>query len=159
MPRRSIRWQPAFLIALEKTGSVTVAAQVAGIDRAKSYHYKRTDEKFAALWDRALDQAADSLEDEARKRAFAGSDVLLMFSLKGIRPQKWRESRHYPARRTEQDDRSGTSAHCKAKRSGSAGASQLKAYLHCYFSVMRVFCAATNCQAPFIFTNVKVTRY
>jgi hypothetical protein len=93
MPRRSIRWQPAFLIALEKTGSVTEAARVAGIDRAKSYHYKRTDEKFAALWDQALDIAADSLEDEARKRAFAGSDVLLMFLLKGIRPQKWRESR------------------------------------------------------------------
>ncbi len=33
------------------------------------------------------------LEDEARKRAFAGSDVLLMFLLKGIRPQRWRESR------------------------------------------------------------------
>jgi hypothetical protein len=93
MPRRSIRWQPAFLIALEKTGSVTEAAKLAGIDRAKSYHYKRTDEKFAALWDQALDIAADSLEDEARKRAFAGSDVLLMFLLKGIRPQKWRESR------------------------------------------------------------------
>jgi hypothetical protein len=93
MSRRSIRWQPAFLIALEKTGSVTEAAKVAGIDRAKSYHYKRTDEKFAALWDQALDIAADTLEDEARKRAFAGSDVLLMFLLKGIRPQKWRESR------------------------------------------------------------------
>ena len=40
-----------------------------------------------------LDIAADTLEDEARKRAFAGSDVVLMFLLKGIRPQKWRESR------------------------------------------------------------------
>lgn len=37
--------------------------------------------------------AADTLEDEARKRAFNGSEVLLMFLLKGIRPQKWRESR------------------------------------------------------------------
>jgi hypothetical protein len=46
-----------------------------------------------ALWDEALDIAADTLEDEGRKRAFDGSDVLLMFLLKGLRPQKWRESR------------------------------------------------------------------
>lgn len=51
-------------------------------------------------------------------------------------------------------------SHYKAKRKWEAlGICQQKAKLHCYCSVMRVFCAATNCQAPFIFTNVKVTRY
>ncbi len=61
--------------------------------RSMVYQHKRQDAVFAALWDEALDIAADTLEDEGRKRAFDGSDVLLMFLLKGLRPQKWRESR------------------------------------------------------------------
>lgn len=48
---------------------------------------------FVEELDAFVDVSADALEDEARKRAFNGSDVLLMFLLKGIRPQKWRESR------------------------------------------------------------------
>ena len=86
-------WQRAFLAALEQTGSVTESAPAAKIGRITAYDTRRADPAFAALWDQALDIAADTLEDEARKRAFAGSDVLLMFLLKGIRPQKWRESR------------------------------------------------------------------
>ena len=86
-------WQKAFLAALEQTGSVTQAAEAAKISRFSVYKYKREDPNFARQWDEALDMAADTLEDEARKRAFAGSDNLLMFLLKGIRPQKWRESR------------------------------------------------------------------
>lgn len=86
-------WQKAFLAALENTGSVTAAAEVAGIHRRSAYKHKNDDAEFSRLWDESIEQAADTLEDEARRRAFAGSDVLLMFLLKGIRPQRWRESR------------------------------------------------------------------
>ena len=86
-------WQKAFLAALENTGSVTAAAAAAGVHRTAAYKQRSGDKAFSLQWDDAIDQAADTLEDEARKRAFAGSDVLLMFLLKGIRPQKWRESR------------------------------------------------------------------
>jgi AcrR family transcriptional regulator len=104
-------WQKGFLAALEETGSVTEAAKAANMGRSNVYQYRRSDETFAALWDQALDVAADVLEDEARRRAYEGvnepvfhkgekvgtvrkySDTLLMFLLKGIRPQKWRESR------------------------------------------------------------------
>lgn len=86
-------WQKAFLTALENTGSVTAAAEAAKIGCCNAYQHKRNDRAFSKLWDEALDVSADTLEDEARKRAFNGSDVLLMFLLKGIRPQKWRESR------------------------------------------------------------------
>src|SRR6266545_4876428 len=86
-------WKPAFLIALENTGSVTEAARTAQMDRCKVYYYRRNDPVFAALWDEAIEKACDLLEDEARRRAFNGSDVLLMFLLKGRRPQVWRESR------------------------------------------------------------------
>lgn len=61
------------------------------------YDHKRNDPAFAALWEQALDAGADALEDEARRRAIEGaskgSDTLLMFLLKGLRPQRWRESR------------------------------------------------------------------
>ncbi len=86
-------WQKSFLATLENTGSVTAAAEAAQMGRSMIYYHRRNDKAFSQQWDEALDQAADTLEDEARKRAFAGSDVLLMFLLKGLRPQRWRESR------------------------------------------------------------------
>jgi hypothetical protein len=104
-------WGKAFLAALEETGSVSAAAKAAKISRVTVYAHKRDDPDFAKEWDEALDRAADTLEDEARRRAHDGvdediyykgekvgtvrkySDVLLMFLLKGIRPQKWRETR------------------------------------------------------------------
>jgi hypothetical protein len=86
-------WQRAFLTGLENTGSVTQAAEAAKISRQTVYENKQNDPEFSRQWDEALEQSADALEEEARKRAFAGSDVLLIFMLKGLRPQRWRESR------------------------------------------------------------------
>lgn len=86
-------WQKAFLATLENTGSVTVAAEAAKIGRWTAYDTRRNDPAFAAQWDQALETGADLLVDECRKRAFDGSDVLLMFMLKGLQPQRWRESR------------------------------------------------------------------
>jgi len=86
-------WHDAFLIALENCGSVLEAAKVAGISARTAYRARTVDPAFRQQWDQSLEMAADALEDEARKRAFAGSDVLLMFLLKGLRPQRWRESR------------------------------------------------------------------
>jgi hypothetical protein len=86
-------WQRAFLTGLENTGSVTQASEAAKISRQTVYENKQNDPEFSRQWDEALEQSADALEEEARKRAFAGSDVLLIFMLKGLRPQRWRESR------------------------------------------------------------------
>ena len=73
------------------------------------YHYRQTDEEFGAAWDEALEEGTDRLEDEARRRAVEGceenvyyqgkiidtkrnySDTLLIFLLKGRRPEKYRE--------------------------------------------------------------------
>ncbi len=87
------QWEKAFLAALENSGSVTAAAAAAGISRVRAYELRKLDPAFATLWDQALETGADLLQDEARRRAFAGSDVLLMFLLKGLVPQRWRESR------------------------------------------------------------------
>ena len=86
-------WQKAFLAALEQTGSVTAGAEAAKVGRCHAYDIRRKDPTFSKLWDEALDASANVLEDEARKRAFAGSDVLPIFMLKAIRPQRFRESR------------------------------------------------------------------
>ncbi len=92
------RWLKTFLIALERVGSVTEACKAAKVSSSTAYNRRRTDAVFRKGWDEALDRAADTLEDEARRRAFAGSDNLLMFLLKGARPERFqRVSRQYSA--------------------------------------------------------------
>ena len=112
------RWRGAFLAALAQTGNVTAAARAAHVDRTTAYDLRAADPEFAALWRAALDEAADLLEQEARRRAHDGlvrykfdrkgqpllhpttgqpyceleySDTLLIFLLKGARPEKYRE--------------------------------------------------------------------
>jgi len=91
------QWQKAFLAALEESGSVTSSCTAANISTVRVYEVKRNDPEFAKQWEQALEQGADILEAEARRRAMEGtskgSDTLLMFLLKGLRPQRWRESR------------------------------------------------------------------
>lgn len=104
-------WRKAFLAVLAETGRITVAAKAVGMGRSNIYQYKRSDQAFAAAWEQALDEYADLLEDEARRRATEGdeedvyykgekvgvrkkkSDILLMFELKARRPHLYRESR------------------------------------------------------------------
>jgi len=87
------RWLKAFLVALERVGSVTEACKAAKVSSSVAYNRRRNDPVFRKGWDDALDRAADVLEDECRRRAFNGSDNLLMFLLKGARPERYRESR------------------------------------------------------------------
>ena len=62
-----------------------------GISRQAAYHAYDADEEFKSEWDSALEQACDSLEKEARRRALGQSDTLLIFLLKAHRPGKFRE--------------------------------------------------------------------
>jgi hypothetical protein len=77
---------------------------------AAVYVWRQEDEEFAARWKMALDIGADSLEDEAVRRARDGydkpvyqggqmvgtvreySDTLMVFLLKGARPRKYRDN-------------------------------------------------------------------
>lgn len=108
------------------------ACDATTIERSTAYDLRNTDEAFAADWLVALDEAADLLEAEARRRAYEGvqrlrfhqgnvitvplvdvdgkpmldekeqpimvpyieheySDTLLIFLLKGARPEVYRE--------------------------------------------------------------------
>jgi hypothetical protein len=54
------------------TGNVTVACNAALISRTTFYFWLKNDPDFAKLADDALEQAADHMEHEARRRAFDG---------------------------------------------------------------------------------------
>ena len=84
-----------FLRALVATGTVTTAAEAAGVHRRTAYKWREADEEFAALWDEALEDAADKLEAEAIRRAYKGSDTLLIFLLKGLKPERYKERASY----------------------------------------------------------------
>jgi len=105
----------AFLESLRAGLSVSHAARVSGFARTTFYEHRAADPAFAAAWDDACEEGADRLEDEAVRRAVEGvrsertivargdvigtdvtidySDTLLIFLLKGRRPDKYAERR------------------------------------------------------------------
>lgn len=107
--KRWPRWAKAFLAALAKVGVVGYAAERAKVERTVPYKLRESDDEFRAAWETALDEASDRLEKEALRRGHDGvkkpvfqgkelvgyvreySDTLLIFMLKGNRPDKFRE--------------------------------------------------------------------
>jgi hypothetical protein len=71
--------------------SITAACKAAGICRNSFYKRRDADEGFRTALAQAFEDSADALEDIARARAARRSDVLLIFLLKGLRPEKYRE--------------------------------------------------------------------
>lgn len=82
----------AFLAAYGECGSISKAAISADITRQAHYKWIKTDPDYAELFEATQEEAAQFLEDEAVKRATEGnSDTLLIFLLKGFRPDKYRD--------------------------------------------------------------------
>lgn len=81
------------LLGYEQTGTITGACQFAGVTRSTWYAWKRKTKKFATAVAEVEQVVADSLEREAFRRAYGGSDSLLIFLLKGMRPEKYNERR------------------------------------------------------------------
>lgn len=97
-----------FCDVLRETGNVTKSAEAVGKTRACVYTHRKNDPEFAMAWREAYETAIDTLEEEARRRAFEGvedpvyyngeicgyrqkySDTLLIFMLKGNR-EKYRD--------------------------------------------------------------------
>ncbi len=97
------------LAALAETANVLKSSEIAKIARRTAYDWKAADPEFAGEWGKALDIGVDALEDEATRRAVDGvdepvfyqgeavgvvrkySDTLLIFLLKGRRPEKYRD--------------------------------------------------------------------
>lgn len=107
---RTLEKGEKFIATLRRTGgNVSRACRAEGIGRTAAYEWRAQDADFAREWDEAVEEGLDNLEEEARRRAFRGlkrakfyqgevvgyekeySDTLLIFLLKGGRPDKYRE--------------------------------------------------------------------
>lgn len=65
-------WVLPFLETMRATGNVAASARVAGVSSAAPYNLRERDADFACEWDNALEDATDTLELEARRRAVEG---------------------------------------------------------------------------------------
>jgi len=102
------RWRPIFIAALRETGCVSSAIKTCGVSRKTAYASRNRSESFAKEWDDACEEAADTLEGVAFKRAREGwvepvdpkkpaahrrayppSDKLLEFLLRHLKPEKY----------------------------------------------------------------------
>ncbi len=107
----ALRKKRVFLHALAKTGNVATSSAAAGWTNTMTpRRYKLKDKEFSEAWEKAAEAASDVLEAEAVRRATEGvmepvfyqgevvgyklqySDALLQFLLKGVNPDKYRDS-------------------------------------------------------------------
>jgi hypothetical protein len=87
----------AFLQAYLTVGKVLDACQVSHNPHSMHYYWKRTDPAYAEAFAEARTMLGDQLEEVAFERAYAGSDTLLIFLLKGAMPHKYGDKRHVDA--------------------------------------------------------------
>ena len=99
----------AFLEAYAKIGTITYAAKASGVNRQRHYDWLKGDAEYVGHFASAQEQAIEVMEVEALRRAVTGvdkpiyfqgkkidtikeySDILLIFLLKGARPEKYRD--------------------------------------------------------------------
>ncbi len=109
-PKIAHPYKRAFLAAFRETGNVCLACKAAGVGRSSHYRWLEEEPAYREAFDQAKLQAADVLEAEAYRRAVEGwvepvgwykgtaggtvrrySDALLIFTLKGLLPDRYRE--------------------------------------------------------------------
>lgn len=119
-PTRTPEKDEVFFAEICAGGIVVEAADRAGYARRSVYEWRKSDTEFSARWDSAIEAAIQRLEKEADRRAHDGepelilhkgapvmvddgnggkvaltvrkrSDLLLIFRLKALRPEIYRE--------------------------------------------------------------------
>lgn len=85
-------WEDKFIQLYTKTGNVSLSAKGCGIHRNTVYARREASPDFAKAMDGAREEAIEALEYEAWKRAKSKSDVLLIFLLKSLKPDMYRET-------------------------------------------------------------------
>lgn len=73
-----------FLEGLAMTASVAIAARASGIYVMKWYRLRKSDPKFAAAWEEALDLGMRAIEDEVVRRAVHGHATPVFFQGKQV---------------------------------------------------------------------------
>lgn len=75
-----------FIETLAAQGTVSHAAQAAGVSRNTAYRWRRDDLEFAEAWDEAHDKAVDEVESVLYQKALNGDTIAMIFYLKAHRP-------------------------------------------------------------------------
>jgi hypothetical protein len=75
-----------FIETLAAQGTVSHAAQAAGVSRMTAYRWRESDREFASQWDDAMETAVDAVESALYQKAVAGETVPMIFYLKAHRP-------------------------------------------------------------------------
>ncbi|MCA1577774.1 MAG: hypothetical protein LC794_10500 [Acidobacteria bacterium] len=75
-----------FIETLTAQGTVSHAAQAAGISRNTAYRWRLDDRDFAHNWDEAMETAVDAVENTLYQKAKGGDTVSMIFYLKAHRP-------------------------------------------------------------------------
>lgn len=84
-------WKPDFLENYRESGNVQASAKAAGITKQAAYKARKTNKVFRQEWEAAREEVADTLEAVAVTRAKDHSDTLLIFLLKGLKPETYGE--------------------------------------------------------------------
>lgn len=71
-PVAKVSKKDAFLAAFKVTANLSKSAEIVGIERQLHYRWLETDEAYAVAFEQAKHEAAQSLEDEAVRRAHEG---------------------------------------------------------------------------------------
>ena len=106
---RTVEKDDAFFDALSNGAPVGDAAAAVGYARRSVYEWREAEPDFAARWETAINNAIERMEKEADRRGIDGtlrpvfyqgvecgqmreySDTLLIFRLKALRPDQYRE--------------------------------------------------------------------
>ena len=80
------RQKKRFLAALTAQGTVYHAAQAAEISRWTAYRWREDDPEFSDLWDEAIENAVDAVENTVYHKALSGDTIAAIFYLKAHRP-------------------------------------------------------------------------
>ena len=75
-----------FIETLAAQGTVSHAAQAAGVSRNTAYRRPHEDHEFASLWDEAHENAVDAVESTIYQQAVGGNTLAAIFYLKAHRP-------------------------------------------------------------------------
>lgn len=76
-------WMQRFLVVLRRTGNVSTAAKRVGMSRQGCYLWREKNEHFGALWDDAVEDRYDVLEQKLYERAAYGWDEPVFGALGG----------------------------------------------------------------------------
>jgi hypothetical protein len=86
-------WEARFLELYKQSGNITLSAAGVNLSRAAIYDRRKRYKTFARLMDETKQEAIEILEATAWKRAQTQSDTLLIFLLKALKPQMYRETK------------------------------------------------------------------